>query len=91
MITHWITDNRNIRNIKYDEKLIKIAGINKEKLPELSKPYKIIGKLTRESASELGLLENIPVIAGGGDIQTSLIGSGCIEDYETLIYIGTSS
>jgi xylulokinase len=91
MITYWITDNRNIKNIKYDEKLIKIAGIEKEKLPELSKPYEIIGKLTHESASELGLLENIPVIAGGGDIQTSLIGAGCIEDYETLIYIGTSS
>jgi xylulokinase len=91
MITHWITDNRDIKNIKYDNKLIKIAGIDKNKLPELSKPYEVIGKLSHESASELGLLENIPVIAGGGDIQTSLIGAGCIEDYETLIYIGTSS
>jgi len=91
MITHWITDNRNISNIKYDEKLIKITGIDKEKLPELSKPYEIIGKLSHESASELGLSENIPVIAGGGDIQTSLIGAGCVEDYETLVYIGTSS
>jgi len=91
MITHWITDNRNINNIKYDEKLIKIAGLDKEKLPEITSSISVIGKLSKSASEELNLKEGIPVIAGGGDIQTSLIGAGCVENYKVVIYMGTSS
>jgi xylulokinase len=31
---HWVTDNRDINNIHYSDDLIKMAGIEKEKLPE---------------------------------------------------------
>ncbi len=91
MITHWVTDNRDIKNIKYDESLLKMAGIDREKLPDLVNSLEIIGKTTEESSEELGLKNRVPVATGGGDIQTSLIGAGCVFEYEALAYIGTSS
>lgn len=90
MATHWVMDCRNIENIKYDEDLAKMSGINLEKLPELVKPTTVIGDVKIEVAKELGI-NQASVIAGAGDIQTSLIGAGCIENYETVIYLGTSA
>lgn len=91
MITHWVTDNRDVSNVRYDDKLLKISGIEKEKLPQLVRSYDVIGNLRKEAARELGLNEGIPIIAGGGDIQTSLIGAGCVENFEAFAYFGTSS
>lgn len=91
MVTHWITDNRDINNIRYDDSLIKIAGIDKGKLPELASPIQIIGRIEEDVKDELGLKERAYVIAGGGDIQTSLIGAGCIFEHQVLAYVGTSA
>ena len=86
----WSTDNRDANNVMYDSKLLRMSGISPEKLPEVVKPTDVVGTLNDEIRSKLGIGET-KVISGCGDMACSLIGSGCIEDFKSLIYNGTSS
>ena len=88
---HWVTDNRNIRNVAYNDRLIEMATIGREKLPDLKRAVDVLGPIKPEVAKELGLDENIPVVMGTPDVQSAAIGSGAVADYEAHLYIGTSS
>ena len=88
---HWITDNRDLAKVKYDDQLIKICGLSREKFPELIRAIDILGPIKKEVAHELGLKEDIPVIAGTHDIASAAVGSGAIGDFQGHLYVGTSS
>ncbi|MCP3922776.1 MAG: xylulose kinase [Desulfobacterales bacterium] len=88
---HWLTDNRNISKIRYDDSLIKMVGIDREKLPKLKRAVDVIGPVKEEVAEELGLSKGTLVIVGTPDLHSAAIGSGAVEDYEGHLYIGTSS
>jgi len=88
---HWVTDNRNISNIDYDDRLIKLVGIEREKLPDLKRATDIIGPVKNEIAAELGIPLDTPVVMGTPDLHSAAIGSGAVEDYEGHLYVGTSS
>ena len=91
IILHWLTNNRNVANINYDNRLLKIAGVAREKLPDLQQATNVLGTLKPDIALELGLSKDIPVIVGTPDIQSAAIGSGAVRDYEPHLYIGTSA
>lgn len=86
----WVTDNRNAWNILYNEKLIQMSGISREKLPLIVKPTDIVGSLKPEISGKIGI-RDAKVVSGCGDMQCSLIGAGCVDDFQTLLYLGTSS
>ena len=88
---HWITNNRNINKVTYSNELLKIAGIQREKLPDLRPSVEVLDKLSDKAAGELGLNTSIPVVMGTPDIHSAAVGSGAIQDFEGHIYIGTSS
>lgn len=88
---HWLTDNRDIQKIKYDDELIKLSGVERAKLPDLKPSNSVLGTLLPEIARDWGLPETVQVIIGSPDIHSSAIGSGAVGDYETHLYIGTSS
>ena len=88
---HWVTDNRDISRIVYHDRLLQMAGIEREKLPDLQRAVDILGPLKPPVARELGLEENLPVVAGTPDVHSAALGSGAVRDYEPHLYIGTSS
>jgi xylulokinase len=88
---HWVTDNRDINAIAYDDSLFELAGLERRTLPELVPTGSIIGGLTAGAAAELGLLAGTPVVAGTGDLHSAAVGSGAVQDFEGHLYIGTSS
>ena len=88
---HWLTDNRNINDIPYDNYLIKSSTIDRAKLPALKPANSILGPLLPEVAREWGLREGVQVVMGSPDIHSAAVGSGAVRDYETHLYIGTSS
>ena len=88
---HWVTDNRDITAIAYDDSLFELAGLERRTLPELVPTGSVIGGLTPAAAAELGLLAGTPVVAGTGDLHSAAVGSGAVEDFEGHLYIGTSS
>jgi xylulokinase len=88
---HWLTDNREIMNVKYDRDLLRLAEIDPEKLPDLKPANAILGPLQPEIAREWGLRPDVQVVMGSPDIQSAAVGSGAVRNYEPHLYIGTSS
>ena len=76
--------------LQYSDELLNLAGVDKEKFPELIPNDGLVGPLDPSVAKELGLLPSTRVIAGVGDSSASAIGSGAVRDFEAIIYIGTS-
>ncbi len=88
---HWVTNNRNIDNIQYDEQLLAQTTLPREKLPDLVRAVDVIGTLTPNAARELGLSESTQVVGGTPDVPAAAVGSGAAGDFEGHIYVGTSS
>ena len=88
---HWVTDIRDIHHVIYDDRLLRMSNVEREKLPDLKQAVDVLGPLTPEAAAELGLSPKVQVIMGTPDVHSAAIGSGAVRDYEAHIYIGTSS
>jgi len=88
---HWVTDNRDISAIAYDDSLIELAGLERAKLPVLVPTGSVLGGLAPAAAEELGLLPGTPVVSGSGDLHSAAVGSGAVGDFEAHLYLGTSS
>lgn len=91
VVVGWITDNRDAKNVRYDPGLIRLAGLDPQKFPPLHASTDEVGRVSKNAARDLGVPEGTPVIAGAGDMQASLIGSGCVRPEQFHLYIGTSS
>lgn len=91
ILTSWVTDNRDPDNIHYDPDLVKRCGIDGDKLPEIVKCTDVIGELLPEVASALGLQPGVKVVGGAIDNTAAAIGAGTAGDFDTHLYIGTSS
>ncbi len=88
---HWITDIRDIINIKYSKKLMKLFKVDPSKFPsDIKNSTDILGSIKKEVADELGLNRDTKVMMGAPDVPSANIGSGAIRDYDGHIYIGTS-
>jgi len=90
MAPFMIVDNRRWGSCEYSDALLKLAGVEKEKFPRLLPNDGIVGSLQPAVANELGLEPSTRVITGISDSNASIIGSGAVQDFESIIYIGTS-
>lgn len=88
---HWVTDNRDIHRIAYDDRLLEMAGLERRRLPDLVRATDAIGTLTPRAATDLGLSTDVRVFGGTPDVHSAAIGSGAVRDWEPHLYIGTSS
>lgn len=88
---HWLTDNRKIANVVYDDRLVAMSTVDRAKLPDLRRAVDVLGPVLPEIADELGLGRHVQVVVGTPDLHAAAIGSGMVRDYEPHLYIGTSS
>ena len=91
MALHWVTDNRRLDRIRYDPALLRLAGIDRSRLPDLAPATSILGPLVPRAAAALGVPAGLPVAVGTPDLQSAAIGSGATRDYQAHLYVGTSS
>ena len=85
-----IVNNRQWGTCRYSQDLLDLAGLEKEKFPDLLPNDGIVGTLQPTVAQELGLNSATKVIAGISDSNASVIGSGAARNFDPIIYIGTS-
>lgn len=85
-----IVNNRQWGTCRYSRDLLDLAGLEKEKFPDLLPNDAIVGTLQPTVAQELGLNSATKVIAGISDSNASVIGSGAARNFDPIIYIGTS-
>ena len=88
---HWLADIRDLERVRYDDRLIELSEIDRQKLPDLKRAVDILGTLRPDVASELGLSENTQVVMGTPDVHSAALGSGAACDFKAHLYIGTSS
>ena len=81
----------NLKKKDWERLLFKVAGFDIKKLPPLVRSTDVVGTLTTEAASELGLPETVKVFGGCDDTQSAAVGSGSTGEGEAHIYLGTSA
>jgi xylulokinase len=91
ILTSWVTDNRDVDNIRYDDALIAMSGIDREKFPDLVRCTDVIGTLLPSVVEVLGLPPTTLVVAGAIDNTAAAIGAGTQADYDAHLYMGSSS
>jgi xylulokinase len=88
---HWSTDNRNIDAIAYDDDLLALNTLPRDKLPPLRRAVDVLGTVRPQIADELGIPAEAKVVMGTPDVQSAAIGSGAVQDGKGHVYLGTSS
>lgn len=78
----------NIGTFDWDDELLGLIGVEKEKLCEIVPPGTITGFTTAAFSKSCGIPEGIPVISAGGDQQCSALGAGVLEKNSTEISVG---
>jgi xylulokinase len=87
----WVADTRDANAVRYDDRLLRMAGLERDKLPDLVPTATVLGTLQPQAAAELGLPQTAQVVAGAPDIMASAIGAGAVRDFDTHLCIGSSS
>lgn len=90
ILTAWVTDNRDPSRIRYDAGLLRMLGIDAEKLPEMVCSTDILGPLLPDVATALGLSPKTAVVAGSVDNSAVAVGAA-VSDLFPHLYLGTSS
>jgi xylulokinase len=85
-----LTDNRRLDRVDYDDELVALSGLDREKLPDLVPVGSCLGPLQGEIAQELGLDPATRVFTGVNDTHAAAIGTGVFRRGHGAINIGTT-
>jgi xylulokinase len=91
MLAAWLTDNRRLDRLAYDEELLALAGVDASKLAPLRPTGSVVGSVLPEVARELGIPASAQVVTGIPDLHSAACGAGAVGDFETHLAISTSS
>lgn len=81
----------DINTCTWSEEIIRCAGIDRDKLPEIVPSTYRVGGVTAEAAAFTGLAEGTAVVMGGGDGVVANVGCGSIVPGNTYCCLGTSA
>lgn len=81
----------NIRTLDWDEELLGIFGVSRDKLSPICRPGTKVGSLTPEFAAVTGLTVGTPVVSSGGDQQCGSVGQGVVEPGQVSVVCGTGA
>ena len=91
MTAWWLTDNRDLDTLRYDDELVAMAGIDGSKLPPLVATGSVIGPVRADVAADLGLPDGVQVVTGVPDLHAALVGSGAVHPGEAHMALSTTS
>ena len=87
----WVTNNRNLKRIRYEPRLITALGLDRERLPDLVPSTTVLGPLKSKLSQAWGLASHVKVVAGAVDTSAATLGSGAVGDFIPCLTLGTSS
>ena len=91
MTAAWLTDNRRLDHLAYDDDLVRRAGVDGDKLPPLVPTASVIGPVRDDVAADLGLPAGVQVVAGVPDLHAAAVGSGALREGEAHMALSTTS
>lgn len=81
----------NLLKWDYDEEYLDILGLPRDLFPEILPSSEVIGTLTEEASSELGLPQTVRVVAGGVDNSCMALGAKNTQPGRLYTSLGSSS
>ncbi len=76
---------------KWSDELCSTIGMDRDKLPNIVEPWRIIGEVTSQAASDFGLAIGTPIAAGAGDTAACALGAGIVRNGMLFDTAGTAS
>ena len=80
----------DMANTRWSDELCALAGIRPPILPPLVAPTDVVGKVTADAATEFGLPEGVPVVAGTSDSAVEDYAAGAIEPGSSILKLATA-
>ena len=87
----WLTDVRHLDRLAYDRQLLDAVGVDGTRLAPLRPIGSIVGTVTPDVASSLGLPATAVVVTGLPDLQAAALGAGATAPYATHVALSTTS
>jgi len=81
----------DVRTCDWSPTMLDLLGVDRRKLPRISRPTEILGTVTAEAERETSLLAGTPVVASASDFPVALLGSGACWPGRGSDVTGTSS
>ncbi|MCB0959175.1 MAG: FGGY-family carbohydrate kinase [Acidimicrobiales bacterium] len=91
IVAHWLTDNRDLTDVRYDAQLLGWCGLTEGQLPELVPSASVVGTVLPAVAEAWGIPSSTKVVTATGDVHSAVVGSGALGNHEGHLYMGTSS
>lgn len=94
----WVTDLNDaastllldVEKHGWSDEIAHAVGLEKEKLPEVFPCSYVVGHVSGNASSELGIKQGTPVVAGAGDLAAENLAAGVVDATRRLIRLGTS-
>jgi len=80
----------DINTQDWSDQLLDLFGIESNLFPPIHHPSDLIGKLTTESASMMGLVPGTPVVAGSADHVAAALSAGIQDEGDLLVKFGSA-
>ena len=91
MVASWLTDNRPGQPARYVPSLVRLAGRDPGRLPQLLPSGSVLGGLLPDVARDLGLRADVPVVTGVPDLHAAYLASGAVDEYAGHFTISTTA
>lgn len=91
MSAAWLTDNRHLDRLEYDQALVRRTGIDGSKLPPLVETGSLVGPVLPEVAELLEIHPDAQVVTGSPDLHSAAFGTGGVVLGEPHLTISTTS
>lgn len=81
----------DVRKRDWADEILAALGVRRDQLPALRSSIADRGPLASVAASELGLRQGVPVVAGGGDAPLAALAAGVVDPETMLLTVSTGS
>jgi xylulokinase len=85
-----LTDNRTLGGTTWSAELVDRAGVDRDRLPELTRSLMVLATILPDVADDLGLRRNVEVVTGSNDSIAAAFGSGALGPGQATIMVGTT-
>jgi xylulokinase len=80
----------NIITGDFEPEILAAVNVPRRLLPEVCSAFDIAGRVSKDAAAETGLLRGTPVVLGGPDGTTAVLGAGVVQPGEAASVVGTT-
>jgi len=80
----------DVKNKGYAKPILDFVGISEGQLPKLHESYEVTGILSEALKTELGIVQDVRIVAGAGDQAAGAIGTGTVSEGVVSVTLGTS-